>query len=280
MIRYIFIITIVAIAALSHAQEIPNGSFEEWVEQGNDTVPQHWSISQFGSGQTTDAAQGTSAITIWNWYSYAKGTLESNGIPFPSSEHGALLLRGKYKYLLGENGGSGHSAYDSAQVFVLLKNFNEATQYPDTVAFTIGKLGPSNEYRDFSVSLPFGRKADTLVITFWSSESGFCSSADGQCLYLTLDDLSLSLQEDVVEAFQPVEEPAIPNPFETETLLGIAPDGGCRVYVSNMEAIDVYEQAYRTGERMVLTSSDIPSGTYLYRIVSKDGIRSGKMIRK
>jgi hypothetical protein len=282
MIRNIFILAIVAFAALSNAQEFPNAGFEEWVVQGNDTLPRGWTMSPFGAGRTTDAAEGTSAIRIWNWYCYAKGTLASAGIPLQMEPiWGSFYFKGHYKYILGENGGSGHGTDDSAIVTVLLRKFNTSTKLSDTVGFATAKLGPTSTYEQFSMLVPIWGPSDTLEVSFASSEQGFCTSEDCQCCYLTLDALAWAVNiGSVGQAFQPVDEPAVPNPFETETLLGIAPDGGCNVFVSNMEGIDVHEQAYRSGERIVLTSNDLPAGTYLYRIVSKDGIQSGKVIRK
>ncbi len=280
MTRNLLITSLLCFATLSSAQKIPNGSFEEWVIQGNDTLPKGWTVSSFGAGRSADASHGESALNIWNWYCYAKGTATiSTSFPYGP---GVFHVNGSYKYILGQNGGSGQGADDSAVAIVVFRKYNQSTKTSDTLGFALAKLGPSHEYRSFDIGVLIPSEADTLELSFSSSEKGFCSSEDCLCCYFTFDNLSwTALIGSTDDVFQRVEDhPATPNPFATETLLGIAPEGGCRLVASNLKGTDVYEQEFREGERVVLPAENLPSGTYLYRIISKIDIRSGKVIKQ
>ena len=120
MARTFITIVLTLISALAGAQELPNASFEDWADSAK-TRPTGWTVSPFGAGRSADAVTGSSAMSIWNWYCYGKGTLASAPIPFQHSPTagGVFFLRGLYKYILGQNGGSGHGADDSAVVNVL-----------------------------------------------------------------------------------------------------------------------------------------------------------------
>lgn len=179
-------------------QQLLNGNFEDTVVttgQGNFSSPRHWTNSGFGAGISTDAQEGKFAAVIWNWYYYGKGVL-SNGF-YSSSDAGGTpvtfrpeKLSGYYKYIIGEV----KSTNDSAIVFVTLTRYNSQMGKRDTVGYGMRRLGAANTYRAFETPINYTSAAqpDTVVVRFLSSESGFCNSQDGNCLYLYLDDIKLS----------------------------------------------------------------------------------------
>ncbi|HEY6172521.1 MAG TPA: T9SS type A sorting domain-containing protein [Candidatus Kapabacteria bacterium] len=292
--KAIFICTLLLFAASLHAQFIPNSDFELWTETTQDTLPKDWATSGFGAGRTRDAAHGEYAVTIWNWYSYAKGRiglgkkdmleydLINNGVPLPLQGKGTFTLSGEYKYVLGENGGNSETD-DSAVVFVMLKKFNYQTQQPDTAAFTIKKLGPANAYRLFSIPIYVDRDSvDSLSVLFYSSEKGFChSNSDGNCLYLTIDNLNYSFFEGLrTKANTNAEANApFPNPFKDVSSFGKALSD-TRLILTNVVGREVFTKRYVTGEEILVGGSTLPIGTYFYKVISADGIVNGKVIRQ
>src|SRR5687768_8776163 len=184
MTRNVLITILLCLGTLSSAQtDIPNGNFEEWVIQGEDTIPQGWSMSQFGAGKAEGTSAGSSAVSLWNWYSYAEGTLTSGPLPVSIEPSvGELYLLGTYKYILGQNGGSGHGTDDSALVSIVFKSSTM-----DTVGYAVAKLGPVAAFHGFTVPVSLSGKAETMEVVVQSSERGFCTSENGECCYLTLD---------------------------------------------------------------------------------------------
>jgi hypothetical protein len=277
MARNLLITILLSLATLSIAQtDIPNSSFEEWIIEGNDTLPKNWKMSQFGAAASTETNSGYLAASIWNWYCYAKGTLSSEVIPVDfHPAMGQLFFEGEYTYILGENGGSGHGANDSAVVTIVLRSKDA-----DTVGFVMAKLGPSDSYSDFSIPIALSGTADSLEIFFQSSEQGFCSSENCECLYLTVDNLSTTFLLEGVEDIQVSEPGATPNPFQQRTLLGAAPKGGCKLIVTSSSGVNVFAQEYRADQPIIFTADGLAAGTYLYRIISKIDIRMGKVIKQ
>lgn len=178
------------------AQFILNGGFEDSTITVNDTVPTYWSMDYFGASLTPDAHAGLQAMSVWNWYSYARGwlvygdaTSSSDGGGQPVSVN-PTLLSGYYKYIYGDNGG----AADSAICEILIYSHQNFTGARDTIAHVIARLGPQPEYVAFAVPITYiqpGIVADTIVVRFISSQSGFCNPSN-ECLYLYVDDIEVS----------------------------------------------------------------------------------------
>ena len=96
-------------------------------ELGTDSIPDNWTLDDFGSGRTTNyAASGNYSMSVWNWYYYAPG-ITANGnagdLSNIASQAGTpfiykpAYLEGYYQY---DTTGT-FSDNDSAVVEVLLK---------------------------------------------------------------------------------------------------------------------------------------------------------------
>jgi hypothetical protein len=282
------------LAISAEAQFIPNPDFELWTETAQDTLPKDWATSTFGAGRSSDASHGEYAVTIWNWYSYAKGRiglgkkdmleydLINNGVPLPLQGKGTFTLSGEYKYVLGENGGTGETD-DSAVVFVMLKKYNYQTQQPDTAAFTIAKLGPASSYALFSIPLVVDRDSvDSLSVLFYSSEKGFCNgNSDGNCLYLTIDNLNYSFVGGLNTKVHTHAEPntPFPNPFTHVSSFGKALSD-TRLILTNIVGREVFTKRFISGEEMLVGGNTLPIGTYFYKVINGDSIMTGKIIRQ
>ena len=288
-ITFIFLIC----AAVCQGQFLPNNDFEKWAANPSDTLPTDWGNSYFGVGRTTNSSHGDYAVTIWNWYSYAKGRLAlggkdileydliRSGIEYPIESSGTFVLTGEYKYVLGNNGGQG-TTDDSAVVFVLLKKYNKTTGQPDTVAYSIAKLGPSATYKLFSIPVYVPGPADSLAILFYSSEKGFCSlQSDGNCLYLTLDNLNTSFFEGLgVSTISAQKEFApFPNPFIDAISFGYATTDS-QLRITNSLGGQLYGEKFTIGDMVVFDGRTLPSGMYFYSLTTSKGTESGKVIKK
>ncbi|HVI45790.1 MAG TPA: PCMD domain-containing protein [Chitinophaga sp.] len=184
--------------AHTEATSLPNPGFESW----NGNQPLSWNLSASGSARATGGHSGQYAAQIWNWYYYVKGFLTNgnvfNAMPgYDYNNTGGIAvserpaaLTGYYKYEPGSNDGK----KDSAIAIIALRKYNAATRKSEKVAYTEVSLGPSSQYKLFRIPVSYASSVvpDSLVVTFISSRNGFCSGAsNGNCLYLTLDDLAL-----------------------------------------------------------------------------------------
>jgi hypothetical protein len=191
--------------------QISNAGFEDWVFQGNDTIPEGWATSGFGAGRFPVAQSGNYSAYVWNWYFYARGWI-ANGNPNPAfsiydaSSGGTaigekpLKLHGYYFYARGNNG----AFDDSAFVNVVVKKYNSNLQRPDTVALGRLHLGPASSFIPFTVEIEDvaqGVDPDSIVISFWScfDSNCFCdTNSTGDCLFFYVDDLSLELASGII----------------------------------------------------------------------------------
>jgi len=210
MKKLLLSLTFLLTTLLMHAQ-IPNAGFENWVFQGNDTIPEGWSSSGYGAGRFPVAQSGNYSAYVWNWYYYAKGWI-ANGTPGPgfsiydASSGGTpinekpLRLHGYYFYVRGDNG----AFDDSAFVNVVVKKYNSTLQQPDTVALGRLHLGPASSFIPFTVEIEDmaqGVDPDSIVISFWScfDNNCFCdTNSAGNCLFFYVDDLSLELASGII----------------------------------------------------------------------------------
>lgn len=225
-------LTILNVFAAKAQLDLLNGSFEDTLVSGGPgstgVLPRHWTTSGFGAGITNDAAAGTYAMSAWNWYFYAKGSL-INGQFTSNYQAGTPVsfrpdrLSGYYKYIPGDV----QTFNDSAVVFVSLTKYNVSTQQRDTIGYGMRKLGPENSYQPFDVAIAYSGivQPDTIVVQFISSESGFCSGQSlGECLYLFVDEVrvfdSTTGVSDDVRFVSPV---VYPNP--ASDFINVQPGG-------------------------------------------------------
>lgn len=274
---YLFLACI-SLTLSTQAQSVLNGGFEDSTITVNDTVPTHWSADYFGFAFSPDAHSGAAAASIWNWYSYAKGWIVYGAAVDPYSGGGLPIafnpdkLTGYYKYIYGLNGG----AADSAICEVLLYSHQGFTGARDTLAHMIHKLGPAAEYTPFEVPFDYriqGLAADTVVIRFMSSESGFCNPAN-ECLYLYVDDLELS----TTVGTQPVLAPqptaiVYPSPSSHGFSVRLAPDQyPAQFTLTDMLGRHVFTQTLRSADGAMI-DPHLPAGNYAWEVLGSDGWR-------
>lgn len=179
-----------------HAQLLKNGDFETTAVVEDQTTLPNWSIDAVGGDYVSDAHSGKGAITLKNWYIWARGWAcygdgdVTNCQGMPVSEPPSRLT-GWYKYVYGENGG----ANDSAVCMITVLNRPDDFGNRDTASTVRALLGPSEVFQPFSIEIPYKVSPEhvgSVVILFQSSEHGNCGTGkSSECLYLTLDDLEL-----------------------------------------------------------------------------------------
>ncbi len=266
-------------ATLLQAQFILNGGFEDSTITANDTVPLHWSADQLGANFTTDAHSGDVAMMIWNWYYYVPGWI-SYGDALSQFSGGGLpisitpdLLTGWYKYDYGENDGG----LDSAVCEIFIYSHQNFTGARDTIGRARYKLGPAAQYTPFTVPIIYsmpGIVADTIVLRFISSDSGFCANASsGVCLYFTVDDVEVSTTTGLRE------------PLAPEALVQLYPSpstAGFSIKVAESVAYPLALKLYALDGRQVFAGSiaapssteinpALPAGAYLWEMTDANG---------
>lgn len=283
---FILLPALLSLFAFLPAQSLQNGGFEQQTITSNDTVPTGWSVDQIGFQFSPDAHSGNYAMQVWNWYYYAKGWTVYGDANFYTDLGGQPInfvpdrLNGWYKYILGDNGG----ALDSAFCEVIIFSRQNFTGARDTLVHEVHKLGPATEYTSFEVTLNNrnpGIIPDSLCIRFLSSDNGFCSNqSDGNCLYLTVDDLEVSSATGFSQSLD--EELGIklfPNPSQNGFQL-MANEGQFPMQISIHDL-----QGRMLGNEIVKESqfsigSDLQPGTYFVRILDAGGRQSSQKFQQ
>lgn len=207
---------------LNTIAQIPNQDFEQWTISGTDTTLNSWNQSTFGMAQSPSAFTGQYAVTVWNWYYYGKGFISNNlqsAIPFIGNfetdggspiNYRPTAFNFFYKYDLGLNQGASDSAV--VQLSMRKRNSNGSI---DTIAFNVVTLPPTSQFTPYGFNINYLSSAipDTFVISFLSSKTGFCDPiSDGNCLYLTIDNINfittLSVEETDQDNFTIYPNPA------------------------------------------------------------------------
>ena len=193
-----FLLFLISLSQL-YAQSI-SFDFETW---NPDSTLSGWAGSGFGAARTSTAHSGTYAISVWNWYYYGKGYYANSpqaSLPlmqeFPLHKGQPIAFRpnavsGYYRYVAGDNSGGA----DSAWIRISLTRYNTLTQQSDSVGKGLIKLPFSQNYQPFFMPVNYFGSAtpDSFYLELVSSVNGFCNNnGNGECLYLSVDDISLS----------------------------------------------------------------------------------------
>lgn len=211
-----------AMLTVDAQQNIINGSFEDTVIIRDnqsvilDTVAADWTFTSFGGGISSDAYSGSTSAYIWNWYYYAKGELINGTTDFFQGGGTPVNFRpdylsGYFKYITGEV----QTVDDSASAIICLTRFNTSIMQRDTIGFGIKKLGASTVYKPFQVNVEYrsSEMPDTVIVRFISSDNGFCSNtSSGNCLFLYVDDVSISNATGVIDNVLFTAHFLFPNP--------------------------------------------------------------------
>lgn len=204
--RILFLVPLSTVLSAANAQ-LDNAGFENTSVIGEDTIPDHWSVtSGFGGGAVQDANTGDWSLGVWHWYWYGPG-IAANGSSADDGHEGTpytgtpVALNGSYKRYTDALEES-QSDNDSGQVTVLLTRWNAALSQRDTVALGIRAFGEQPAWTPFTIGLDYllTGEPDTIVVRALSGIDCFCGGqTSGNCCYLYLDDLALESQNGVVD---------------------------------------------------------------------------------
>lgn len=285
MKKWILSAVAIVAAATAAVAQIPQESFEKWDSVETVELPPGWYGGQFGSGKVESAHSGRYAASVWNWYYYAKGylitgprgtwfvDLAAAGVPI---DYKPTKLTGYYRYDLGRN----QRKNDSAVAYVMLKRYNPETGKRDTIGFAKKLLGPAAAYTPFTVDIRDyapGILPDSITLAFVSSDSGFCEGeSDGNCCYLSIDDIQLSLSSGVSYDARPLFDAArvYPTPLRSSGRIEWSARAGTsytlRLYSVSGALVRTVDGL--TGGSARIDRAGLPSGEYLFEIRHGDGV--------
>jgi|GEM_PF-2287040 len=280
---------LVLVATISGAAlaQLVNGDFEQWAQRSSILMPAGWTVQQFGAGRIGDA-EHPSAIGVWNWYYYSTGILAAGEWPvFSVNAHDLInlrrpvgtvpaRLRGVYRYVPGENRGGDSSAVDSGFVRVLATRWNDVSASADTVVDGMWPFVEADAWSTFSIDLGVGSEnaPDSIAIVFLSSNGGFCNSENGNCCYLSLDDVVVESVAGVsTPLFPGVASRVAPNPVRgsVEIVFDSSPGGSARLRLLDERGAEVRRVDDVEETTLQIDCAALPEGAYHYVLESRTG---------
>ncbi|AEE52071.1 T9SS type A sorting domain-containing protein [Haliscomenobacter hydrossis] len=280
------------------AQDL-NLSFEDIDTSG---LPTNWLVQTFPSKSALidDAYRGAKAMRIVHNYFYVPGNSflgdyikKNTSTLVDLGEQGSLgmpiqqkvkSLKGWYKY---EKVDPSRVTLDSGQVIVFLRRFLEVEQKSVIVGQGLLNLGKTENYTEFTVPIHYLRdlEPDTISIFFttvsinyalnplggikklYPISSTHCASEFGrECLYLTIDDLSLQFTTPTQHPSPTLQNLYIsPNPARDQALISWEiPDKTGNFSVQINDAFGRNIRTVNTPQNQVqVDTGDLPSGVYL-----------------
>ena len=280
-------ITLICFSGNFQAQhEILNGSFES----GTDSIPDNWTLDNFGSARTTSFAFGGNySMSVWNWYYYAVGMTVNGNVSnwsSPQIEGGTpfiykpVVIEGLYHY---DTTGT-FSDNDSAVVEVLLKKYNTTTQSIDSVGYGKVHLPATDLSQDWTAfevhvnDLMPGVNPDSIVIMLKSSIDGFCdASLSGNCLYFYVDEIYAAMPlGDKIPIYN--QNTAVwPNPMSDVLNFNIPDHEIAKIEIINLNGQVVKRQTITNLETINVES--LKSGAYLVSIEQNGKKEFHKLIK-
>lgn len=263
---------------LCHGQLVQNNSFENLTGGTADD----WSYDQLGGGlDTVYARTGNYSLSVWNWYWYAKGYAASGEFSGFNPEHAGTALNVKPTSLKGYymyDTTNTDTNNDSAIVIVIAKKFNGISS--DTVAYGemhLPSAHPTDGWVQFNVpmnDLMPGVDPDSVAIFFQSSISGFCSPANGECLYFYVDDLELNTVNGVFDMSSELKKTKIyPNPSNDWVNVSIDEANVERLIIRDLMG-RIVMQSNDLSNEVKLDISFLKKAMYSLELWSNDGIIS------
>jgi hypothetical protein len=260
------------------AQNITNGDFENWTDNGTYKVPIGWKTNTstfiaFGETvfDTSNAQSGDSAAVVQtilptgtsNYYAgiLTNGSIrnDSLGLDGTAINYRPESFSGYYKYDAAPG--------DKALVVLYMYRFDAGLNRDSLIASGNARLGPAATYQQFSfqilntdsseASLP---KPDSYVILITSTDS----LNSPQPSKLTIDNLSF---EGVVSAQEPVDLSEVviyPNPVSDHFVLSSPKLGIASVTILNAEGRQVQFMESTPGTKELLINTNRLSTGFYY----------------
>lgn len=265
------LLPLILLPFLASAQ-IPNGGFENWVDQGGYLEPVGWltynELQTIGGATVEQGTPGNpgnihAVITtresigggfpIQGWASVG---MSGTNAGFPYSARPAMLT-GQWQYGVQPN--------DTAQIIVALNNGGSGT--PIALG-TLEVTGSLANWQLFQVPLTYlsNDTPDTAYIQLASSIN-FSDPVVGS--FIKVDDLAFAGTVGIHEVQERVIIDVFPNPGITHFTLSLPP-GPHTITLFDATGRVVLEQ--RTAEeRPVIGTEGLPTGMYMVRIVDRNG---------
>lgn len=270
--------------APAYSQVLPNPGFESISidSVSGDTIPDEWKLSGFGSsGSALYKSSGDYSLCVWQWYTYAIGYARNGSAPLnylDFADAGTSItgkpskLSGMYRY----DTAATYSSFDSARVVIVLKRWNAGLNKRDTVGMIEHRLPVSSlvsQMDPFEVNIPDwmpGTDPDSIVVTFLSSDDGFCDASD--CLYLYVDDLTLTITgKDGQTSTVPFL--MYPNPTSGEVRMQSSDAIADEIRVYDIKGTVMFSrQMTKHGEVLLPESHGLPAGIYIVELREKGNV--------
>lgn len=269
-----------------NAQSLFNPDFEQTDTVNGFEFIAGWEGDGFGGAPSAVAQNGNYSMMIWNWYWYGRayayngnnpniafGTAYKGGTPYTQK---AMKLNGYYRYDTSYT----QTNADTAIVAVLLKKYNTTLQKVDTVGYGITYLtsySPSdNSFAPFEViinDLQPGIQPDSIVVYMQSSLNGFCAmSTAGECLYLSIDNLSLETPLGISDINGNKIVPKIfPNPATNEFSIEFTADEISSVKIYSITGNLVHQLTQNDSQLLNISLNTFDKGMYLVEITDSEG---------
>lgn len=280
----LFIFAGFLITGISNAQTVPNGDFENWTNAGTYDNPDNWltynDLSSFGvpitATKSTSASSGTYALmleskTFFNSFSSSNDSIEgfamlgtgsflstyTDGMPYSQR---ATALTGMYKY--------SHTQPDSGGVYVFFTKWNSGTSSQDFMGEATISFASAATYTPFSVNINYylaGNPDSVHIYTYSSVDTAKSGSI------LLLDNLALTAPLGISAHVKSVRNnSAFPNPAKDFVNFSVSTNAESIVTIYNVLGKVISSEKIYNGKGSVSTS-DLPAGAYLYRIIDNEG---------
>lgn len=276
MLRFRLLLIVLLTPVALSAQDV-KGSFESWENRDGRDQPDGWSTSAYGASRVDNGRSGR-CLSVWNWYSYARGfaalgyvpepglVLTTGGIPVSDPP---TRVSGYYQYIPGHN----MDSTDSAVALVGLKRWNAGTGTAEVVASAELHLPPTTDWLPFELIVPAPTATpDSLTIAFISSISGSCGPDSMNCCYLYVDDVTTAGASGVTTSMDELLQISrvFPNPTNGTSHIDFIAEPGSEysITIIDMTGSPVVDRRHVDGP-VELSRLNLPSGAYRYMIVGR-----------
>lgn len=259
----------ITLLPLLASAQIPNGGFENWVDQGGYLEPVGWltyndvpTVGGASVEQGTPGNPGNFHVVITTRQSVGGGFpiqgwtsagMSGTNAGFPYSARPAMLT-GQWQYGVQPN--------DTAQIIVALTNGGSGA--PIALG-TLEVTGSLANWQTFQVALTYfsTETPDTAYIQLASSIN-FSNPVVGS--FIKVDDLAFSGSVGLDEEGSPTQVPLFPNPGTTHLTLDLSPTPHTITLFDATGRMVLQQRT--TDARPVIDTEALPAG--LYRIAVRD----------